>query len=45
LGAGLTIQPSKKVIVKKPQKRGGQVPTWAVEPYDDDDDDYTDNLK
>jgi hypothetical protein len=35
-GAGLTIQPRKKVTVKKPQKQG---PTWAVEPYDDDDDD------
>jgi hypothetical protein len=35
LGAGLTIQPRKKVIVKKPQ-RGGQGPNWAVEPYDDD---------
>jgi hypothetical protein len=34
LGAGLTIQPCKKVIVTKPQKRGG-----GVEPYDDDDDD------
>jgi hypothetical protein len=38
LGAGLTIQPHKKVIVTKPQ-RGGQGPIWAVEPYDDDDDD------
>jgi hypothetical protein len=37
LGAGLTIQPCKKVIVKKPQI-GGQGPNWAVEPYDDDDD-------
>jgi hypothetical protein len=38
LGAGLTIQPCKKVIVKKPQ-RGGQDSTWAVEPYYDYDDD------
>jgi hypothetical protein len=38
LGAGLTIRPCKKVIVKKPQ-RGGQGPNWAVESYDDDDDD------
>jgi hypothetical protein len=39
LGAGLTIQPRKKVIVKKPHKgEGGQGPNWAVEPYDDDDD-------
>jgi hypothetical protein len=37
LGAGLTIQPRKKVIVAKPQ-RGGQGPIWAVEAYDDDDD-------
>jgi hypothetical protein len=36
LGAGLTIQPRKKVIVTKHQ-RGGQGPIWAVEPYDDDD--------
>jgi hypothetical protein len=36
LGVGLTIQPCKKVIVKKPH-RGGQVPTWTVETYDDDD--------
>jgi hypothetical protein len=35
LGAGLTIQPRKKVIVTKTQ----QGPNWAVEPYDDDDDD------
>jgi hypothetical protein len=34
LGAGLTVQPCKKVIVKKPQ-RGGQGLNWAVEPYDD----------
>jgi hypothetical protein len=39
LGAGLKIQPCKNVIVKKPQKGGGQGPTWAVEPYDDDADD------
>jgi hypothetical protein len=38
LGAGLTIQPRKKVTVTKPQS-GGQGPIWAVEPYDDDDDD------
>jgi hypothetical protein len=38
LGGGLTIQPCKKVIVTKPQKRGGQGPTWSVEPYDNDDD-------
>jgi hypothetical protein len=38
LGTGLTIQPRKKVIVKKPQ-RAGQGLNWAVEPYDDDDDD------
>jgi hypothetical protein len=37
LGAELTIQPWKKVIVTKPQW-GGQGPNWAVEPYDDDDD-------
>jgi hypothetical protein len=35
LGAGLTIQPCKKVIVTKSQK-GDQGPNWAVEPYDDD---------
>jgi hypothetical protein len=34
LGAGLTIQPCKKVIVLKPQKG-----YWAVEPYNDDEDD------
>jgi hypothetical protein len=39
LGAGLTIQPWKKVIVTKPHQRGGQGPDWAVEMYDDDDDD------
>jgi hypothetical protein len=32
LGAGLTIQPRKKVTVKNPQGL-----TWAVEPYDDDE--------
>jgi hypothetical protein len=41
LGAGLTIQLSKKVIVTKSQ-RGGQGLIWAVEPYDDDDDDDDD---
>jgi hypothetical protein len=35
LGAGLTIQPCKKVIVTNPQW-GGQGPNWAVEPYDDE---------
>jgi hypothetical protein len=35
LGAGLTIEPRKKVIVTKPQ-RGGQGRNWAVKPYDDD---------
>jgi hypothetical protein len=44
LGAGVTIQPCKKVIVTKPQ-RGGQGPTWAVEPYGDDDDDDDDKFK
>jgi hypothetical protein len=34
-GAGLTIQPRKKVIVTKLQ-RGGHDPIWAAEPYDDD---------
>jgi hypothetical protein len=43
LGAGLTIQPCKKVIVTKPQKRGGKGPNWAVEPFDDDDDDDNEN--
>jgi hypothetical protein len=38
LGAGLTIQHRKKIIVTKPQ-REGQGPFWAVDPYDDDDDD------
>jgi hypothetical protein len=33
LGAGLTIQPCIKVIVKKPQ-RGGHGTNWAVEPFD-----------
>jgi hypothetical protein len=42
LGAGLTIQPRKKVIVTNPQ-RGGQGPNLAVEPYDDDDDDDDDD--
>jgi hypothetical protein len=37
LGAGLKIKPREKVIVKKPH-RGGQDPNWAVEPYDEDDD-------
>jgi hypothetical protein len=32
--------PCKNVIVKKPI-RGSQAPNWAVEPYDDDDDDET----
>jgi hypothetical protein len=36
LGAVLTIQPRKKVIVRNPN-RGGQGPNWAVELYDDDD--------
>jgi hypothetical protein len=44
LVVGLTIQPCKKVIVKKTPKKGGQGPYWAVEPYDDDDDDEY-NLK
>jgi hypothetical protein len=30
------MQPRKKVIVTNPM-RGGQGPTWAVQPYDDDD--------
>jgi hypothetical protein len=35
------MQPCKKVIVKKPQRGGGQSPNWAVQPYDyDDDDDF-----
>jgi hypothetical protein len=33
LGAGLTIQPRRKVIVFKNPKRGGQDPNWALEPY------------
>jgi hypothetical protein len=35
LGAGLTIQPCKKVVVINP-KREGQGQYWAVEPYDDE---------
>jgi hypothetical protein len=40
LGVGRWTNDSNplKVIVTKPQ-RGGQGPTWAVEPYYDDDDD------
>jgi hypothetical protein len=38
LGTGVTIQPCKKVIVVKPHK-GRPGLYWAVEPYDDDDDD------
>jgi hypothetical protein len=33
LGAGLTIQPRKNVIVFKNHKRGGQDPNWALKPY------------
>jgi hypothetical protein len=36
LGAGQTIQPCKKVIVTKTHK-GDQGLIWAVEPYEDDD--------
>jgi hypothetical protein len=36
LGAGLTIQPRKKIIVTNPI-RGGLGPNWAVDPYDDDE--------
>jgi hypothetical protein len=37
LGAGLTIQLCKKLIVTKPHiLRGIQGPNRAVEPYDDD---------
>jgi hypothetical protein len=35
LGAALTIQPCKKVIVMKPHKRRPG-PEWAAEPCDDD---------
>jgi hypothetical protein len=38
LGAALTIQPRKRLLLRKP-KRGGQGPIWAVELYDDDYDD------
>jgi hypothetical protein len=38
LGAGLTIQTSKTLLLRNPNW-GGQGPNWAVEPYDDDDDD------
>jgi hypothetical protein len=38
LGAGLTFQPCKKLLLRNPN-RGGQGQIWAVEPYDDDDDD------
>jgi hypothetical protein len=41
LGAGVTFQPCKKVIVTKLHK-GGQGPNLAVEPHDDDDDDDDD---
>jgi hypothetical protein len=34
LGAGVTIQPCRKIIVEKP-KKGGQGPNWAVESYDE----------
>jgi hypothetical protein len=38
LSAGLTIQPHKKVIVKKfQQKLGGQGPNLDVEPYGGDE--------
>jgi hypothetical protein len=36
LGVGITIQPCKRVIVTKPQKRR-QGPNWAAEPYDNDE--------
>jgi hypothetical protein len=42
LGAGITIQLRKTVIVRKHKKREPRAPTWAVEPYDDDDDDDDD---
>jgi hypothetical protein len=38
LGAGLTIQPLKSLLLRNPIRRG-QGPYWAVEPYDDDEDD------
>jgi hypothetical protein len=41
LGAGLTIQPCKNLLLRNPN-RGGQSTNWAVEPYDDDDDDDDD---
>jgi hypothetical protein len=31
-----SVQPRKKVVVKKPHKWQGQGPNWAVEPYDDE---------
>jgi hypothetical protein len=42
LGAGLTIQPRKKVIVTKSHRGGGA--NWAVEPYDDDEKVYVTGL-
>jgi hypothetical protein len=38
LGAGPTIQPVRRLLLRNPDRRG-QGPTWAVQLYDDDDDD------
>jgi hypothetical protein len=39
LGAGLTILSRKMLLLRNPKMRGkGSI--WAVEPYDNDDDDY-----
>jgi hypothetical protein len=40
LGAGLTIQPSKKVIVKK-SKKGRPEPDLGCRAVDDDDEEFT----
>jgi hypothetical protein len=36
LGAGLIIQPVKRLLLRNPN-RGGQGPNWAVQPYDYND--------